>query len=94
MTHLFCCKDLNTWENKKVAMDNLEEKLVEARTHPDLVTLILLAVDGKTKVLKETPIQNGEDMTNLMRQQANIGWHMVIYGLLTTEWARVQTKWT
>ena len=77
-----------------MALDNLEDKLVEVQTHPDLVTLILLAVDGKMTVLKETPIKNGEDMANLMRQQDDIGLHMVKYGILILEWARVQTKWT
>ena len=74
MAHLFCCKNSKAQENiKMVAMTNLEDKLVEAKTHPDLVTLIMLAVDGKMMVLKETPIQNGEDTADLMQQQANIG---------------------
>ena len=64
MTHLFCCKDSNTRDNRMVVLDKLEDKLVEGRTHPDLVTLILLAVEGKTEVLKEAPIQhhNGDDI--------------------------------
>ena len=83
-----------TRRQKKVVLNNLEDKLVEVQTHPDLVTLILLAVDGKTEVLKETPIQqhNGEDMAKLKRQQENIGWHMVKYGIITLEWDTVQTK--
>ena len=70
MAHLICCRDPNAQANKKVALDNLEDKLVEVRPHPDLFTLILLAVDDKTEVLKEAPIQqhNGDDMANMMRQ--------------------------
>ena len=33
-THLFCCKDSNTRDNRMVALDKLEDKLVEGRTHP------------------------------------------------------------
>ena len=92
MAYLFCCRDLNAQANKKVVLDNLEDELGGVRTHPDLVTLILLAVDGKMDVLQATHIQqhNRDDMADLMRQQDVIGWHMVKYGILTSEWAKVQ----
>ena len=92
--HVFCCTATQSIATRKNALDILEDKLVQAATHPDLVTLILLAVKGEYETLRSMELTDGEGMAALFDQQSRIGWHLVKYGILTVAWTKEQDKWS
>ena len=92
--HVFRCEEPTAVAVRKAALEDLEDTLVEASTHPDLVTLIVLALTEEVEAEQDSLLQHGEEnLATLMRQQEDIGWGLVKYGFLGKAWARTQESW-
>ena len=46
--HVLTCKGVQASEQKKESLTTLEKTLIEAHTYPDLVSLMVLGVQGKS----------------------------------------------
>ena len=75
-------------------MGKLEDVLVKESTHPDLITLLLLAVGEEDTPDQE---QTGNDkfgIGQVVEEQQQVGWRLVKYGFVTRAQAATQQRWT
>ena len=64
-----------------MALDVVEDTLVSAHTHPDLVTTMILALENDIDHKQDHFMQHADaPVTELIQQQQDIGWHLVKYG--------------
>ena len=91
--HVFRCGSAGAVTARESALWNFEDELVRAKTHPDITTLMVMAVKGEYDKLRYVGLSEVDDVVEAACQQGRIGWHLVLYGVLSNEWATVQGNW-
>ena len=77
---------------RKAALTNLELSLDEISTHPDLTSLISLAIgSGETPLCEVAESNIG--LQNIMNAQHDIGWGILQYGFVVKAWKISQYNW-
>ena len=68
----------------------MAEALESCNAHPDITTLLLFALDSKEPPEEGTGQDSNIFFTGIIGSQTKIGWNLVKYGFLTTEWKAAQ----
>ena len=79
------------WEE---ALEHFENKLVKMSTHPDLVTMLLVAVQADNDLDFQDASQQ---VTPIIAEQKEIGWKLVKFGFISRRWKECQLelgRWT
>ena len=92
IAHVMSCGAPLAVAAKSKALMELERSLDEIGTHPDMIGLICKAADnGQEPECEEG--ENDQTMENVKEAQRRIGWSLLRYGFLATEWRKSQLEW-
>ena len=80
-------------KGRQVALDALRDTLDQNNTHPDIALLLILAVETDKTPNKEVGSKSDVNFKDIVDTQSQIGWDLVKYGFLSTEWKKTQHKW-
>lgn len=91
--HVTKCKEAGAAEFRDDAHDALMVTLNKGKTHPDIVTLILMAVTAPKIEERDQLDTINSDVEEINYQQGEIGWDKVELGILSTAFRRVQQRY-
>ena len=92
MAHVLRCPSSSATKARADALTELEQSLDDMGTHPDLISIIGLAVTLGV----EPPcnvLESDINIRTILKDQGNIGWHLLQYGFVAKEWKAEQCRW-
>ena len=91
LDHVMGCDSPSATAAKREALAEFDQALDDIGTHPDIATLLCLAVDSGRRPLCDA--ESDRDLSGIMVAQDTIGWGIVRYGFIAKEWTAAQTHW-
>ena len=74
-------------------LDALGADLDDCGLHPDIASLLLLAVETDKAPPVDVGRESSVNVTGILATQSKIGWGLVKYRFLSTMWKVTQNEW-
>ena len=90
--HIITCQGLKAQEGWDQVINEFEEELNKLNTDPNITKTLVKELNNIRGIADERPFFESPLIQEARRQQKQIGWHAITYGLYSKKWEDAQEE--